>query len=77
VKKQTWKDDEERTKLLENPQLWAEESQDDDDIFMTSNKGKRTASSKGKNAASSSSKGWRADSLKGKGNASLKDDDFM
>ena len=84
-KKQTWKDDEERTKLLEYPHLWAEESEDDDDVFMPSSKGKRAASSKGKRAASSkgkssaSSKGKSVASSKGKSAASSAedDDDFM
>ena len=40
-----------------NPYSWAEESEDDDDIFMPSEASKRAASSKGKGEASSKGKG--------------------
>ena len=45
--------------------LWTADSEDEDDIFMPSTRGKSTASSKGKRSASS----------KGKRSASSKDDD--
>ena len=38
--------------LADNPSSWAEESEDDDDIFMPSITAKRAAASKGKRAAS-------------------------
>ena len=70
-----------------NPCLWTEESEDEDDIFMpplpgsalsksksfASSKGKSTASSKGKSSASS--KGKSSASSKGKSSASTEDDD--
>ena len=57
-----------------NPCLWTEESEDEDDIFMpplsgsASSKGKSSASSKGKTSASS--KGKSSASSKGKSSAS-------
>ena len=45
--------------------MWTDDSEDEDDIFMPSTRGKSTASSKGKRSASS----------KGKRSASSKDDD--
>ena len=70
-----------------NPCLWTEESEDEDDIFMpplpgsassksksfASSKGKSTTSSKGKSSASS--KGKSSASPKGKSSASMEDDD--
>ena len=62
--------------LANNPSLWIEESEDEDDIFMpplpgsTSSKGKSSASSKGKSSASS--KGKSSASTKGKSSASTK-----
>jgi hypothetical protein len=64
-----------------NPSLWTEESEDEDDLFMPSTKGKSTASSKGKSTAPSkgkstaSSKGKSTASSKGKSAASTEDDD--
>ena len=61
-----------------NPCLWTEESEDEDDIFMpplpgsASSKGK-SSSSKGK--VSASSKGKSSSSSKGKSSASIEDDD--
>ena len=66
-KKLIWKDEEEKTYLLENAHLWAEESEDDDDIFMPSSKGKRAASSKGKSAAPSKGKSASSAKCKSKG----------
>ena len=63
-----------------NPSLWTEESEDEDDIFMpllpgsASSKGKSSASSKGK--SSSSSKGKSSSSSMGKSSASMEDDDY-
>ena len=58
-----WKKVEQRTSdenflnwLADHPWSWAEESEDDDDIFMPTIMAKRAASSKGKRAASSKSK---------------------
>ncbi|XBI78231.1 hypothetical protein VPH35_087958 [Triticum aestivum] len=65
--------------LANNPSLWIEESEDEDDIFMpplpgsASLKGKSSSSSKGK--VSSSSKGKSYSSSKGKSSASMEDDD--
>ena len=62
-----------------NPCLWTEESEDEDDIFMpplsgsASSKGKSSSSSKGK--VSASSKGKSSSSSKGKSSASIEDDD--
>ena len=62
-----------------NPCLWTEESEDEDDIFMpplpgsASSKGKSSSSSKGK--VSTSSKGKSSSSSKGKSSASIEDDD--
>ena len=62
-----------------NPCLWTEESEDEDDIFMpplpgsASSKGKGSSSSKGK--VSASSKGKSSSSSKGKSSASIEDDD--
>ena len=52
----TWKDEEEKERLLRCPARWAEESEDDDDIFEPSSKAKRVASPKGKSANSSKGK---------------------
>ena len=63
-----------RRTAANNPCLWTEESEDEDDIFMpplpgsTSSKGKSSASSKGKSSASS--KGKSSASTKGKSSAS-------
>ena len=54
-----------------NPSLWIEESEDEDDIFMAPLPG--SASSKGKSSASSNGKS--STSSKGKSSASTKDDD--
>ena len=65
-----------RRTTANNPFLWTEESEDEDDIFMpllsgsTSSKGKSSASSKGKSSASS--KGKSSASTKGKSSASMK-----
>ena len=45
------------TNAADNPFLWMDESDDDDDIFMPSSTGKRAASSKGKTAASTEEDG--------------------
>ena len=70
-----------------NPCLWTEESEDEDDTFMpplpgsASSKGKSSASSKGKSSASSkgkssaSTEGKRTAPSKGKRAASTEDDD--
>jgi hypothetical protein len=70
-----------------NPSLWIEESEDEDDIFMpplpgsASSKGKSSSSSKGKSSTSSkgkssaSTEGKRTASAKGKRAASTEDDD--
>ena len=42
--------------LADHPLSWAEESEDDDDIFMPSITAKRAAASKGKRAVSSKGK---------------------
>ena len=64
-------DEEERTRIFNNPLEWAEESEDDDDDFMPpSNKGRRSVSSRGKGAASTKVKG-AASSMHDD------DDDFM
>lgn len=70
-----------RRLAAKHPYVWCDKSEDDDDIFMPSSKGKRAASSKGKRAASSkgksyaSSKGESVASSKGKSAASSMDDD--
>ena len=64
-KKQLHKSPEFLKKAVDNPDLWIADSEDEDDIFMPSTRGKSTASSKGKRSASS----------KGKRYASSKDDD--
>ena len=62
-----------------HPFLWTEESEDDDDIFMSpllgsaSAKGKSSVSTKGKSSAST--KGKKSASSKGKRAASTEDDD--
>ena len=70
-----------------NPFLWIEEREDEDDIFMpplpgsASSKGKSSSSSKGKSSPSSkgnssaSTDGKRTTSSKGKRAASTEDDD--
>ena len=68
-----------RRTATKNIFLWTEESEDDEDIFMSPLPG--SASSKGKNSASSKSKssasteGKRTASSKGKRAASMEDDD--
>jgi len=57
----------------EHTYLWTADSEDEDDIFMPSTKGKSTASSKAK--SSTSSKAKTAASSKGKSAASTEDDD--
>jgi hypothetical protein len=57
----------------EHTYLWTQDSEDEDEIFMPSTKGKSTASSKAKSAASSKAKS--AASSKGKSVASTEDDD--
>ena len=72
-----------RRTAAKNTFLWTEESEDDEDIFMSplpgsaSSKGKSSASSKGKSSAST--EGKRTASSKGKRAASTEDDndDFM
>jgi hypothetical protein len=63
--KQTPMSDTHRRNLANNPWLWCAESDDDDDIFMPSNKDKSGAPSKGMICALS----------KGKSAATSKDDD--
>jgi hypothetical protein len=69
-KKQTWKDDEEKQRLLDYPWTWVDESKDDDDIFMPRSKGKSIASSNDKSAAFSKGKSVAPPSIDS-------DDDFM
>jgi hypothetical protein len=59
--------------VAEHTYLWTQDSEDEDEIFMPSTKGKSTASSKAKSAASSKAKS--AASSKGKSVASTEDDD--
>ena len=56
-KKPTYKTEAHLRYAGSNPSSWAEESEDDDDIFMPSEASKRAASSKGKGEASSKGKG--------------------
>jgi hypothetical protein len=62
-------------------QFWCDKSEDDDDIFMPSSKGKRTASPTGKSGAPSKDKSGAASkdengtSSKGKRAATSKDND--
>jgi hypothetical protein len=69
-KKLTWKDDEEKQRLLDYPWTWVDESKDEDDIFMPRSKGKSIASSNDKSAAFSKDKSVAPPSIDS-------DDDFM
>jgi hypothetical protein len=68
--KQVHYSDAEMRRAAMMPCLWCDESEDDDDIFMPSSKGKSAASSKGKSAASSKGKSAAPPSI-------YSDDDFM
>ena len=66
-KKQLHKSPEFLKRAVEDTYLWTAESEDEDDIFMPSTRGKSTASSKGKSTASSNGKSTA--SSKGKSSA--------
>lgn len=59
-------------RLADNPYLWADTSEDEDDLFMPSTTAKRAALSKGKKAASSKDKSGPSTEDGGS-----EDDDFM